>query len=233
MKKILIAVCLLLPFALHARAIQEDYKKAGEQARTSYAFGMIIGSNMDSIEFDFDYAAFTEGFKAGFKKDDMQFSEQEAIEIVETAIQNSMDKRSNDNMAAEEEFLASNRKRSGIQETFSGLQYEIISKTEGDKPSQDSIVRVHYEGSFINGNIFDKSSDEEGATIPLDRVIPGWTEGIMLMSTGSIYRLYIPSSLAYGKEGIQNIIPPYSTLIFNVELLEIYALDLSETNDDD
>ncbi|MDR2731523.1 MAG: FKBP-type peptidyl-prolyl cis-trans isomerase [Treponema sp.] len=233
MKKILIVVCLLLPFALYARAIQEDYKKADEKARTSYAFGMIIGSNMESIELDFDYSAFTDGFKAGFSKSDMRFSEQEAIDIIETAIQISVDKRSAEYRIAEEEFLALNRVRPGVQVTFSGLQYEILYQTEGDKPMPDSIVKVHYEGSFINGNVFDKSYDEEGTAIPLDRVIPGWTEGIMLMSTGSKYRLYIPSSLAYGKEGIQNIIPPYSTLIFDVELLEIFDLDLSETDDDD
>jgi FKBP-type peptidyl-prolyl cis-trans isomerase FkpA len=233
MKKILIIICLLLPCTLHARAIQEDYKKAGEKARTSYAFGMIIGSNMDSIELDFDYSAFTDGFKAGFNKSDMQFSEQEAIDIVETAIQISIDKRSDENRIAEEEFLASNRIRPEVQVTFNGLQYEILYQTEGDKPMPDSIVKVHYEGSFVNGYVFDRSYDEDGAAIPLDRVIPGWTEGIMLMSTGSKYRLYIPSFLAYGKEGIQNIIPPYSTLIFDVELLEILDLDLSEIYDDD
>ncbi|WP_461257211.1 FKBP-type peptidyl-prolyl cis-trans isomerase, partial [Treponema sp. R80B11-R83G3] len=105
--------------------------------------------------------------------------------------------------------------------TESGLQYEIIKSTEGEKPRKSSVVRVIYTGNFTDGRIFDRSTEEGGAYIPLENVIPGWTEGLMLMSPGSIYRLYVPSKLAYGKDGIQGVIAPYSTLVFMVELLEI------------
>ncbi|MDR0442213.1 MAG: FKBP-type peptidyl-prolyl cis-trans isomerase [Treponema sp.] len=224
MKKLLFFVCLIVSvLALHARAIQEDYKNAEEKARVSYAFGMVIGSDLLPTGMEINYAAFADGLKAVFEGAETQFSEQEALEIVETAIQNSIDKRAEVNRRTEEEFLAKNRERLEVHTTPSGLQYEIILETTGEKPGAHSVVRVHYEGSFTDGKLFDSSGTAggNGVSIPLDRVIPGWTEGIMKMSVGSKYKLFIPSGLAYGKEGIQSMIPPYSTLIFTVELLEI------------
>ena len=223
MKKLfVIALLVLFAVSLHARAIQEDYKKAEEKARVSYAVGLIMGENLRSIGLEFDYPAFTEGFKAAVGDAEAQFSEQEAIEIIETALQTAMEKKAAENRLLEEEFLVKNGERPGVQTTASGLQYEILVGTDAEKPGTDSLVRVHYEGSFADGSLFDSSIDEsEGTLIPLDRVIPGWTEGITLMGIGSKYRFFIPSELAYGKEGIQSMIPPYSTLVFTVELLEI------------
>jgi len=222
MKKLFVIVCLLLPvLSLQAKAIQEDYKNAEERSRVSYAFGMLMASNLKSIELEFDYNAFADGAKAMLENLDLQFSEQEAMEMVEAAIQKSMDKTLEENQRREVEFLTKNSQRPEINVTPSGLQYEIIAETDGEKPNEKSIVRVYYNGTFIDGTPFDSSNEDDGAYIPLEMVISGWTEGLMLMSVGSKYRFYIPSSLAYGKEGIQSIIPPYSTLIFNVELLEI------------
>jgi FKBP-type peptidyl-prolyl cis-trans isomerase len=224
MKKLFVIVCLLLPvLSLNARAIQEDYKKAEEKARLSYAFGMAIGSNFDlkSMGLEFDYDAFAEGLKAMVENGEGQFTEQEAMEIIETALQKAMDRRAVENLAVEEAFLAANRERPEIQVTPSGLQYEILVEAEGEKPKPNSIVRVFYAGTFIDGSPFDSSDEDEGAYIPLEMVISGWTEGLLLMSEGSKYRFYIPSHLAYGKDGIQSVIPPYSALIFTVELLEI------------
>jgi len=225
MKKLFVFFCLFLTvFALHARAIREDYRKAEEKARVSYSFGMVIGSNLKTAGIDFDYDAFTEGVMSMIEENmSPQFSEQEAMEIIETALQESMDRRSAENRLAEELFLANNREKPNIIVTESGLQYEIIVETDGEKPESNSIVRVNYVGTFSDGSSFDSSTDENGAYIPLDMVIPGWTEGLMLMSVGSTYRLYVPSNLAYGREGIQSVIPPYSTLIFMVELLEILS----------
>jgi FKBP-type peptidyl-prolyl cis-trans isomerase len=226
MKKLFFLLCLFLTvFILHAKAIQEDIDKADEKARLSYAFGMLYGSNLRTIPLEFDYESFTKGFRVMYENMEPQFSEEEALEIVETAMQNAMDKVSAENRLREEQFLLSNRQRSGVHVTPSGLQYEIIAEAEGPKPQGNSLVRVSYVGNFIDGEIFDRS-ENEGAYIPLEMVIPGWTEGLMLMSVGSRYRLFIPSELAYGKTGIQNVIPPYSTLIFTVELLEI--MDNSE-----
>jgi len=218
-KQFLIIFMILLVFSLHAKAIQEDYKSADEKARLSYAFGMLYGSNMP-IPLDMDYDAFTEGFRAMIENLEPQLSQQEAVEIVEAALQSAMEKMAEENRRHEIEFLLSNSQRPEIQVTSSGLQYEVLVKTEGQKPESDSIVRVNYVGTFLDGTLFDRS-DNEGAYIPLEMVIDGWTEGLMLMSVGSRYRLYIPSNLAYGRNGIQNAIPPYSILIFTVELLEI------------
>ena len=225
-------MCLFFAvLTLQARAIHEDYRKAEEKAKVSYAFGMAIGSNfnLSTMGIDFDYIAFAEGLKAMVEEGIQPlFSEQEAMEIIETALQDAMEKRASQNMQMEKDFLATNRQRPGIRVTESGLQYEILRNTTGEKPDSNSVVRVNYTGTFVDGSPFDSSTEEGGAYIPLELVIPGWTEGLMLMSVGSNYRLYIPSELAYGSDGIQGIIPPYSTLIFTVELLEIIESDGSE-----
>jgi len=225
MRKCAIFLCLFfLVLTLHARAIQEDYREADERAKVSYAFGMAIGSNFNlhSMGIVFDYDAFADGLRAMVERDkEPQFSEQEAMEIIETALQEAAERKSLEYQTLEEEFLAVNSKRAGIRVTESGLQYEIFTEKEGEKPTEKSIVKVKYTGTFIDGKPFDSSPDEEGAFIPLEMVLPGWAEGLMLMSPGSHYRFYIPSELAYGSDGIQGIIPPYSTLIFTVTLLEI------------
>jgi len=225
MKKLSVILCLFFCVAaLHARAIQEDYSKADEKARVSYAFGMAIGSNFDlsGVGLEFDYDAFTDGLRAMMDKNiDPQFTEQEAMEIIETALGNAREKASDEYRLKEERFLFENSQRSEIQVTPSGLQYEVIKNADGEKPTDNSVVRVSYVGTFVDGSPFDSADEEDGAMIPLDQVIPGWTEGLKMMSVGSHYRFYIPSSLAYGSNGYQPVIPPYSTLIFSVELLEI------------
>jgi FKBP-type peptidyl-prolyl cis-trans isomerase len=224
MKKPVIQICLFFSvLALHAKAIQEDYAMTDEKARESYAFGMLFGSNISTTPLEFNYNAFTEGFRDVLEKSELKLTQQEAVELVETAMYNAMEKVAEATRVREEEFLAVNSQRSGVHVTPSGLQYEIVIDTDGEKAASDSVVRVNYEVTLTDGTPVDKSDDSEGAIIPLDMVINGWTEGLMLMSRGSVYRLYIPSQLAYGKDGIQNFIPPYSTLIFTVELLEITA----------
>ena len=155
------------------------------------------------------------------------------MEIIEIALQSAMERRSAQSRLLEEEFLTMNAMRSEVHVTASGLQYEILEEPENEdlneKPKADSVVRVNYTGTFVDGTLFDSSTEEEGAYIPLELVIPGWTEGLMLMSIGSEYRLFIPSALAYGSDGIQSIIPPYSTLIFTVKLLEIVSSEDSDT----
>jgi len=222
MKKSFILICLFFSvLALHAKAIQEDYAMTSEKARISYAFGMLFASNLSTTPLEFDYNAFTEGFKAMFEESELLLTQQEAVEIVETALFNAMEKAAEANKALEEEFLAMNSQRSEVHVTPSGLQYEVIIDTEGEKPAADSVVRVNYEVKLIDGTLVDKSDNSDGAVIPLEIVIPGWAEGVMLMSKGSVYRLYVPSELAYGKKGVQDFIPSNSALIFTVELLGI------------
>jgi len=123
-----------------------------------------------------------------------------------------------------EAFLAENAKKDGIFITESGLQYEIITEGNGDKPSAESTVSTHYHGMLIDGTVFDSSVERGQPTeFPVNRVIPGWTEALQLMPVGSKWRLYIPQDLAYGAQGSGGKIPPYSALVFDVELLEIVA----------
>jgi peptidyl-prolyl cis-trans isomerase A (cyclophilin A) len=115
--------------------------------------------------------------------------------------------------------LEETAKKEGYKTTESGLVYKILKEGEGKQPSEDSYVTVHYEGKLINGRVFDSSYKRgETTSFPLNQVIPGWTEGLQLMKTGSSYEFHIPHNLAYGERGAGGIIPPFSTLIFKVEL---------------
>ena len=121
-----------------------------------------------------------------------------------------------------EKFLAENAKRPGVKVTPSGLQYEVLDATLGQKPNATNTVRVHYEGTLPDGTVFDSSYKRgEPISFPLNGVIAGWTEGLQLMSVGSKYKLFIPYNLGYGERGAGASIPPYAALIFTVELLGI------------
>lgn len=128
-----------------------------------------------------------------------------------------------DHKTAGEEFLAKNAQEEGVHTTASGLQYKVIVDAEGPKPAATDVVEVNYRGTLINGKEFD-SSYNRGVSIefPLNGVIAGWTEGVQLMSPGAEYRFYIPYNLAYGERGTPGgPIPPFATLIFDVELISI------------
>ena len=126
------------------------------------------------------------------------------------------------NLKAGEDFLEQNKKREGVMTTASGLQYEVLSEGSGAKPKATDKVKCHYHGTLINGSIFDSSVQRgQPATFPLNMVIKGWTEALQLMSVGSKYRLFLHPSLAYGERQTGSVIGPNSTLIFDVELLDI------------
>ena len=118
-------------------------------------------------------------------------------------------------------FLAENAKRDGITTLASGLQFEVLTAGEGAKPSRDDSVRTHYHGTLIDGTVFDSSYERgQPAEFPVSGVIAGWTEALQLMNAGSKWRLYVPSELAYGAQGVGSI-PPHSVLVFDVELLDV------------
>ena len=128
------------------------------------------------------------------------------------------------NLEEGKKFLEENAKKAGVVETESGLQYEVIQEGTGASPKAEDVVKVHYEGKLLNGNIFDSSIKRgEPAEFALNQVIPGWTEGVQLMKVGAKYRFFIPGKLAYGERGAGEFIAPNSTLIFEVELLEVKA----------
>lgn len=131
-----------------------------------------------------------------------------------------------DNKTLGREFMEQNAKNDSVVQTKSGLQYMILQEGNGAKPGPTDEVTVHYTGRLLDGTVFDSSVDRgEPATFPLDQVIPGWTEGLQLMSEGSKYRLFIPSELAYGSQGSGDKILPNATLIFDVELIKVNKKD--------
>ena len=130
-----------------------------------------------------------------------------------------------DNATIGREFLEENAKNDSVTQTESGLQYMVLKEGTGAKPGPTDNVTVHYTGRLLDGTVFDSSVDGEPATFPLNRVIPGWTEGLQLMSEGAKYRLFIPSELAYGENGAGDKILPNSTLIFDVELIKVEKND--------
>jgi FKBP-type peptidyl-prolyl cis-trans isomerase FkpA len=188
----------------------------------SYALGMNLGTSLKTDGIYPDMEAFTQGMKDILNDSKVRFSMEEAYQIFNEAYNLIEDRRETENRQSEITFLAENSKKTGIIITGSGLQYEIISEGNGARPSYDSLVRVHYEGTLTDGTVFDSSyARGNPVEFPLNQVISGWTEGLQLMSIGSKYRFYIPSDMGYGSEGIPPQIPPYSTLIFEVELLNI------------
>ncbi|MDR0525623.1 MAG: FKBP-type peptidyl-prolyl cis-trans isomerase [Spirochaetaceae bacterium] len=207
-------------------------EKAASKGDISYAFGMMIGSNLKELALSFDYNAFMQGMQEVIEDKTTALTLDEAIAKVQTAYTEAMTKQNEAAQTKEKTFLAENAEKPGIQVTPSGLQYEVLAEGAGEKPGPEDTVLVHYRGTFIDGTVFDSSYDREEPTeFPLYAVIPGWSEGVQLMNPGSKYRLYIPSELAYGSQGGGNVIPGYSTLIFEVELLSIVPEDTEPESD--
>ena len=191
--------------------------------KISYAIGLSMGQNlMGSGVTSLDYADLAAGIKDVLEKNQPQISYQEAQQVLGKFFSELEAKIAGEAKAAGEAFLAENAKREGVKVTDSGLQYEVLEATIGQKPKATDKVRVHYEGTLIDGTIFDSSYKRgESITFGLNQVIKGWTEGLQLMSIGSKYKLYLPYQLAYGERGAGANIPPYAALIFTVELLGI------------
>ncbi|MBQ5625651.1 MAG: FKBP-type peptidyl-prolyl cis-trans isomerase [Paludibacteraceae bacterium] len=191
--------------------------------KVSYAIGLSMGQNlMGSGVTSLEYADLAAGIKDVLEKNQPQISYQEAQQVLGKFFSELEAKIAGEAKAAGEAFLAENAKREGVKVTESGLQYEVLEATIGQKPKATDKVRVHYEGTLIDGTVFDSSYKRgESITFGLNQVIKGWTEGLQLMSIGSKYKLYLPYQLAYGERGAGANIPPYAALIFTVELLGI------------
>lgn len=189
----------------------------------SYALGMGVAKNLQSSGLDsLNMKAFDEGFSKVFKGDSTLISEADVQLLLSTYFQGLADKQREKFIKEGEDFLAENKLRPEVDTTASGLQYEVIVKGEGPHPTTTSEVTVHYTGKLLDGTVFDSSVERgEPITFNLGQVIPGWTEGVQLMQTGAKYILYVPSDLAYGEKGAGADIPPFATLIFEVELIAI------------
>ncbi|QDP01582.1 FKBP-type peptidyl-prolyl cis-trans isomerase [Thalassotalea sp. PS06] len=196
------------------------------EQRVSYGVGRQLGDQLRNNPFkEFDVAAVQAGIAdalAGAASAVSQEDLQEAFTVVSQKLQEQEAAAAKEAAAAGEAYLAENAKRDEVSVTESGLQFEILVEGNGDKPSADSTVRTHYHGTFPDGKVFDSSYDRgQPAEFPVNGVIAGWTEALQMMPVGSKWRLHVPYNLAYGERGSQGAIPPYATLVFDVELLDI------------
>jgi FKBP-type peptidyl-prolyl cis-trans isomerase FklB len=189
----------------------------------SYAIGLGIGQNLlsmgaQSINVD----DFAQAIGDVLNRRPTAISHTEAREIVNKFFTELEEKMNAENIEKSKNFLAENAKREGVTTLASGLQYEVIKEGNGKKPSATDKVKCHYEGTLIDGTLFDSSIKRgEPTEFGLNQVIKGWTEALQLMTEGSKWRLYLPSELAYGAQGAGEAIPPHSALIFDVELIEV------------
>ena len=204
------------------RGYEEAIQQANTPKGTAYIVGMQIAQmvnqrilpgtreELKSAKDSIDAAMFSRGFVAALANDTTLFTEKKAGEFKTQIL-----------AGAGEKFLAENAKKPGVKVLPSGLQYKVITEGEGLSPVASDVVTVHYKGSLINGEVFDSSEGGEPISFPLNRVIKGWTEGLQLMKEGGKTIFYIPHELAYGANGAGQVIPPYSALVFEVELLKV------------
>lgn len=190
--------------------------------KVSYALGIGMGRQLAQMgATDINTDDFGQAIKDAISGR-LQLDEQEAQMIVQDFFQRKSEEQAKNAKAEGENFLAENGKKEGVVVLPSGLQYQVLREGNGNKPSATDQVECHYEGTLINGQVFDSSYKRgQTATFGLNQVIKGWTEGLQLMQEGAKYRFFIPYHLAYGAQGAGQNIPPYATLIFDVELVKV------------
>ena len=201
---------------------------ATEKEQVSYMIGMTMGKQLEQVKDEVDLDTLVKAVKSSLAGEKLLLTDEQAREIGEAFGQKMQAKQiakmmaeGKKNLEDGQKFLAENAKKPGVKTTATGLQYMVITEGKGAKPQASDNVRVHYKGSLLSGKTFDSSYDRgEPATMPLAGVIPGWSEGLQLMTVGSKYKFFIPAALAYGEQG-PPVIGPNATLVFEVELLDI------------
>ncbi len=240
MKSTLTLVCATLVAAAQLPAQNDSAKEPAATTapmdKVSYFIGSQIGANIannfkqQGVEVELD--SFLQAMRDKFEGKPSKYTQEEleaamkAFETVMQAKQAEMEKaqmaKAGEVKAAGAKFLAENGKREGVVTTASGLQYEVLKKSDGAKPAATDRVNVHYHGTLLSGKVFDSSVERgQPITFGVQEVIKGWTEALQLMTVGSKYKLFIPSELAYGDNGAGPDIGPGETLVFEVELLAI------------
>lgn len=191
--------------------------------KLSYSLGQSIAGNLqNSGVAGLDVEAFARGLKHHIEGTTPEIAPEEANQIINAFFTELQSKQFEANIEAGKQFLAENAKREEVVVLDSGLQYEVLTVGQGDKPAATDNVRCHYHGTLIDGSVFDSSVQRgEPAVFPVNGVIAGWVEALQLMEVGSKWKLFIPSDLAYGERGAGQQIGPHTTLVFEVELLEI------------
>ena len=228
MSKILPAIvgAVVLTASFSASA---DSNLKSQKDKASYSIGVNLGSQLGQTKAELNYEKILQGMEDAYKGKKLKLSMEEMRKVLTEFQQQLAAKEqakkaaiASKNKKAGEEFLAENKKKKGIKTTKSGLQYKIIKSGSGPTPKATDTVVTHYQGSLIDGKVFDSSYKRgKPATFPVNGVIKGWTEALQLMKVGDKWQLFIPPELAYGERGAGNKIGPNSTLIFDIELLEI------------
>ena len=206
----------------------KNVKLETEIDSASYAIGVLVGANNkqqlanapggDQMNME----AMSAAFRLSSMGEETAMTEEEANNIIRTYFESAGAKEGQANLEEGNAFLESNKAREGVVTTESGLQYEILKEGDGEIPTDEDQVRVNYHGTLIDGTVFDSSVDRgEPVVFGVNQVIPGWTEALKLMPVGSKWKIYVPSQLGYGERGAGSDIGPNTTLIFEVELLEI------------
>lgn len=191
--------------------------------KISYALGLGIGQQLKSMHIEnFSVEDFTRSIMDVMGDQPTAMTAREAQQMLNEYFENKAKEDAQQAIAEGAAFLKDNGEREGVVTTKSGLQYEVLTEGTGKSPKATDKVRCHYEGRLIDGSVFDSSYQRgEPADFGLNQVIPGWTEGVQLMKEGAKYRFFIPYVLGYGERGAGSSIPPYSTLVFDVELIKV------------
>ena len=202
----------------------------------SYGIGLSVARDLKASKLDFNLESLIQGLRDGVKGTKAAYTDEQLQMAVEYLQRDAKAKHEEASKAAGDKnvqegkaFLATNKARKGVVTTASGLQYEVLKQGKGASPTASDTVRVHYEGTLIDGTVFDSSiKRKEPTELPVGRVIPAWTEALQLMKVGDHWKLYVPSELGYGAQGAGGVIGPNSVLIFDVELLDIVSKPAKE-----
>jgi len=223
-----IALSFLLVFA--GTTLLSAQEAAPTDQDVGYAFGLLMGQSLSTSGLTYDLESAVQGLQDALTQGGKPRMDEEAAKaVINTALVAVEAKATQAKVDKEQQWLTEHGKAQGVVTTSTGLQYEVLKKGTGAKPTAEDVVKVDYVGTLTDGSEFDSSiARGEPAVFPVGQVIPGWVEGIQLMEVGAKFRFAIPSSLAYGPEGAGGVIPPYATLIFEVELLSIEAPEAIE-----
>ena len=191
--------------------------------KISYALGLGIGQQIKNMHIEgFSIEDFSQSIRDIIEGNPTAMSSREAQQMLNEYFEKQAKEQAQQAIAEGKVFLEENARRPEVTQTKSGLQYEVLSGGSGRSPKATDTVRCHYEGRLLDGSVFDSSYQRgEPADFGLNQVIAGWTEGVQLMKEGAKYRFFIPYLLAYGERGAGSSIPPYSTLVFDVELIKV------------
>lgn len=219
LKKVL-TFLLLLFFSISATRAQNNQSTMDS---VSYSLGILLAQNLKQQGFDsVDVPSLSQGIDDMISGNDLKVSPEEANRVVQEYMSAAQAKQYEGVIAEGQEFLKANAQREDVQTTASGLQYRVIQEGTGASPADTSQVTVHYTGKLLDGTVFDSSVERgEPVTFGVTQVIAGWTEALKMMKEGAKWELFIPYELAYGERGAGGAIPPYATLVFEVELLKV------------